>query len=277
MNMRTDLIDYYAARATCEKHLYILTADLGYGLFRDKWSDHPYVTLLNVGIAEQNMLGVAAGLALRGARVLCYSMASFITLRAAEQLCIDICADKRDVILMGAASGITNDVEGFTHHATGDIAILSTFPHIKILSPYDQHGLLDALADLGENHGPVYVRFGPEIQSENHVQRSKGGLGLPCILRSGNQVLLLAHGSMVQCASQVADLLEKYQVSCSVASCAWLEPFDYGYVMDLVQRHALSVVIEEHSEIGGLASRVAMCVARSPNCKMFLPFCIPSQ
>ena len=89
--MRIDLIDYYAAKATRERPLYILTADLGYGLFRDKWSECPHVTLLNVGIAEQNMLGVAAGIALRGARVLCYSMASFITLRAAEQLSIDIC------------------------------------------------------------------------------------------------------------------------------------------------------------------------------------------
>ena len=147
--MRTELIDFCAARATREQPLYILTADLGHGLFCDKWSDRPNVSLINVGVAEQNMLGVAAGLALRGARVLCYSMASFMTLRAAEQLSIDICADKRNVILMGAASGITNGVEGFTHYAIGDIAILSTFPHIKILSPCDKHELLEAVAGAG--------------------------------------------------------------------------------------------------------------------------------
>jgi len=271
--MRAELIKYYAERARSDHPLFILTADLGFGLFVRDWGKYANVVCVNTGVAEQNMVGVAAGIALSGARVICYSMASFLVLRAAEQLKIDICMDNRDVILLGAASGLTCGLEGITHHALEDIAVLRAFPNLRILSPCDHHELLHALRLLGEYHGPVYVRLGREGGESMRRGTPRTGIGGVEVLRSGEDVLILSHGSMVSLAVESASLLERGGLSCTVGSCPWLKPLRRREVAALAQRHRLTVTIEEHSEHGGLSSYVAACLLCLSVHRTMLQFC----
>lgn len=272
--MRDQLLEFYVQRASNSSPLVVLTADLGYSLFTREWEKFANVTCINVGIAEQNMIGLAAGMALCNRRVLCYSMASFLCLRAAEQIKVDLCLDNQDVVLIGAASGLTCGLEGPTHHAVEDIAILAGFPNIKILCPSNSKELLSALEILGDQHGPLYVRIGMDDAMDSQAPRIHAKIGAPLVLKRGTDVCIFSHGSMVMCASEVARLLEHVGISCTVVSCPWLKPFDGQEVSAIAAPHQLVVTIEEHSIHGGLTSLVAVCLATGFAAKPLLPFCV---
>lgn len=271
--MRKDLLEYYCSLASENENLFILTSDLGYGIFSNFRHNNIYVRCINVGIAESNMISIAAGLSLSGSRVICYSMASFSVLRALEQIKIDLCCNNADVIIVGAGSGLTCGLEGVTHHMIEDIAVLKAFPNITIVCPCDRQEAIAVAKSLSNHHGPVYFRIGQERQETVHRYEPITSMGRGLVVRKGKDVAIFSHGDMVYCSQQVAVMLESSGIYATVISCPWIKPFDITGLKKIIDSHSSICVIEEHEEHGGLSSDIAMYICKRKLVKHFITFC----
>ncbi|MGE9549833.1 transketolase family protein [Erwinia amylovora] len=215
----------------------------------------------NAGIAEQNMVGVAAGLAAGGCIPFVTSFANFLTFRAAEQVRLNLGYMQQNVKLVGLASGLATGMFGATHHGIEDLAALRAVSNITILSPADCTATVK-MTEAALNHcGPVYLRLtgnmrAPIVYKEDFVLN----IGRANILREGEAVGIVATGSMVHVALQAAGLLAEKGISARVVDMHTIKPLDYA-VLDEMLDIPLLVTVEEHSETGGLGSAVAEYLA----------------
>jgi transketolase len=244
-----------AARA--DERVLLLTGDHGYSLF-DEFRRVCPGQYLNAGVAEQNMVGVAAGLAKGGFRPVVYGLSAFVPVRVLEQIKIDVCYEQLPVLFIGDGAGVVYSTLGTSHQSTEDVAALRAVPHLSILSPAD--GLeMTACMDLAlRAEGPVYLRMGKADLGVVHKTPPRVAWGQMCPVRPGNGGLCwIATGSMVCTALAAA---ERWPGS-AVWSAPCPKPLDAGPVADLCRRHTALVVLEEHSVYGGLGSAVAEIAA----------------
>ena len=222
--------------------------------FRAEFPDR----FINVGVAEQSMIGLCAGLALRGCRPFAYTIATFSIYRPFEQVRDDICYQNLPVTIVGIGAGIAYSTLGGTHHAQEDVAIMSALPNMTVLAPCDPTETAAATRAAVERNGPVYLRLGksgePDLTSQAIDPFVFGKIRR---LRPGRDVCILSYGPITKMAFDAADAIERESgATVAVTSVHTLKPLDREGIARVLQQFATVVVLEEHSPRGGLGGQV---------------------
>lgn len=258
--MRNAFFNAVFELARRDERIVLITGDLGYRIVEGFMAERPK-QFLNAGIAEQNMMSMATGMALEGRIVFAYSIANFPTLRCLEQVRNDICYHGARVTIFCSGGGFTYGSMGVTHHVTEDLAVTRAMPGLTVMAPGDpvEAGLIPAA--LVAHDGPAYVRLGKA--GEPHVHQAPVALriGQAIRLRDGDDVALISTGSMLQAATAASDRLAADGIGARVLSMHTLKPLDVPAVAAAVRETAAVITIEEHSVIGGLGSAVAEYIA----------------
>jgi transketolase len=243
--------------AQSDPNILLLTGDHGYSLF-DEFRRVCLPQYLNAGVAEQNMVGVAAGLAKAGFKPIVYGLSAFVPIRVLEQIKIDICYENLPVIFIGDGAGIVYSTLGTSHQSAEDVAALRALPNMKILSPADSFEMTACMVMALSCNSPVYVRMGKADLAAVHTSAPDLGWGEPYCLREGlGPLAWLATGSMVSTALRVS---ESWPDS-PVWSLPCIKPLHAEPIADICRRHKAIITLEEHSVLGGLGSAVAEIAA----------------
>jgi transketolase len=210
----------------------------------------------NVGVAEQNMIGIAAGLSLTGKKVFVYSIAPFSTSRCFEQIKVNVAYHNLDVVIVGVGGGFSYSKSGSTHHSFEDIGIIRTLPNIKILCPGDPFEVRASMSYILEQKGPVYLRLGKSNDPNIHSKSLKISSLVPIFEGEGGAILTT--GNMLGLGVQIReDLKEKYNICFSLYSCPLIKPFDEENIRQIASKNKFLFSIEEHVREGGLTSTVS--------------------
>jgi transketolase len=258
--------------------LVVVTADLADATrvteFRKRFPRKFY----NVGIAEQNMVGIASGLALAGKTVFATTFAAFAAMRCCEQLRTDMGYQKANVKLIGADGGVVMGTLGNTHYAVEDISIVRAMPNIVVMSPADGLEIVKATLAVAEYKGPVYFRL-TGARDNPVVYRDDYGfeIGKAVTLREGKDVALFATGAMVANAVSAAKGLGSRGISARVVDFHTIKPLDADVIRKAVKETGLIVTVEEHSILGGLGAAVAEIMAEEGNAPRLVRIGLPDS
>jgi transketolase len=213
--------------------------------------------IVEVGIAEQNLVGVAAGLAAAGKKVFAVSPACFLTARSLEQIKNDICYSDRPVKAVGISAGVSYGALGSTHHSLHDYAVLRAIHNITIVAPADNFETREAVRAAARSTSPVYLRFGKKRMP--HLPQVKPGfeLGRASLIREGTDLSFLACGETVAPAYEAAELLGREGIQCRVLSLHTIKPLDVAAVRKAATETGGVITVEEHSVNGGLGEACA--------------------
>lgn len=256
--MRDAFVAALLAAAERDSRVWLLTGDLGYGVlepFAKRFPDR----FLNVGIAEQNMAGVAAGLAMAGKMPFIYSIANFPTLRCLEQIRNDIVYHQLPVRVVAVGGGLAYGSLGYSHHAVEDLAILRALPGMVVTAPGDPLECEALVEALCADARPAYLRLGKANETTVHVRRPQVELGRAIWLREGSHVALASTGGTLPLAVRAADQLALGGVDASVISFPTVSPLEGEAVTAALQHTGGLVVIEEHGP-GGLHGAISELV-----------------
>lgn len=272
--MRASFFDMLVDLSKDRDDLFVLTADLGFKLFdtfKSQCSDRFY----DVGVAEANMIGIAAGLSLTGRNVFCYSIIPFLVMRAYEQIRIDIAYHNLNVKLVGVGGGFTYGMEGITHFGLEDLALMRSLQNMSIVVPADLWEARKLARIACDYPGPLYIRLGRTGEPQIHEAEPAFEIGKPMILRDGKQIALICLGNMVHIGLQVADLLQSRGLSATLVNMHTLKPVDAGFIRQLAGAHEWVFTLEEHNVHGGIGSLVAEVLIESSYRGSFKRFGIP--
>ncbi len=239
-----------------DERVVMLMADIGNRLFDTFKAKYP-TRFYNCGVAEANMIGMAAGLASAGFRPYCYTITPFATTRCLEQIRVDLCYHEMPVVVTGTGSGLSYASLGVTHHSCEDIAMLRCLPHMKVLAPADSFEVRACLRATLSEKGPVYMRIGKKGEPTVHTDVPALAIGKALVLRPGEKVALLNTGNMLPTVLEVAAALKEKGIAAEVATFPTVKPLDEAYLRDVFARFPLVATIEEHSLIGGFGAAVA--------------------
>jgi len=225
--------------------------------------------LIEVGIAEQNLVGVAAGLASTGKTVYAVSPASFLTARALEQIKNDVCYSDQPVKLIGISAGVSYGALGSTHHAIHDIAVLRAINNITVIVPADNLETTEAVKAAAQMSHPVYIRFGKRPMPHLHPSNTPFEIGKALQIRDGRDIAFIATGETVYPALKAAEEMEQSGYSGRVISMHTIKPLDTEAVMRAAEGCRAMVTVEEHRTAGGLGEA---CAAILMEANMQVPF-----
>jgi transketolase len=254
--MRNAFADEITALGQADPRIVLLSGDIGNRLF-DRFKDVAPGRFFNCGVAEANMMGVAAGLGLNKLRPVVYTIAPFTTIRCLEQIKIDVCYHGSPVIFVGTGAGLSYAQLGPTHHSLEDVAILRALPGLTIFCPCDSHELRAGLRAALQGMRPVYIRIGKKGEPTLHTEIPTLELGKALTLRQGDDLCFIGTGPITGVALAAAEELAKQGVSARVESFHTVKPLDEERLLDLSSRFGLLAVVEEHSRIGGLYSAIS--------------------
>ncbi len=248
-----------------DERIVALTADLAKstntGIFGNKFPDR----MFNVGIAEQNLFGMAAGMAKVGFIPFASSFATFVSMRACEQIRTDICYQNLNVKIIATHGGLSFGTAGSTHHCIEDFAIMRSMPNMTVVIPCDAYECSRAIKDCVKVNGPFYLRVGRGMEPLLHTGEDnfEFEIGKAMKLKDGNDVTIIAVGVPVRDALIAALELEKQGVSAQVINMHTLKPIDEKAILDAAVKTRRIVTVEEASIIGGLGDAVASVLAQS--------------
>ena len=238
-------------------NLVVLDADISSSLKTGLFAKTFPQRHINFGVAEQNMLMSAAGLATTGLIPLACTYATFASMRACEQIRSMICYPKLNVKIIATHGGLEVGWDGPTHQATEDIAMMRAIPNMTVLVPADATSVKPLLEQAIELEGPVYFRMGRNPVPVVYKPSQVFNLGKAILLQEGNDVLLTASGIMLSTALQAADQLAKDGISCAVLDVHTIKPLDKPTLLKAAEQVGLVVTLEDHNIIGGLGGAVA--------------------
>lgn len=274
--MRNAFADELTKLGSENPRLVMLSGDIGNRLFDKFRAAHPD-RFLNCGVAEANMMGVAAGMAMSGLRPVAYTITPFITTRCLEQIRTDVCYHEAPVIIVAVGAGLAYAGLGPTHHACEDISFLRSIPNMVVICPGDPWEVRGAMrAALGQER-PVYIRMGKKGEPAVHAEVPKHfAIGRALRLEEGDDVCLLSTGNMLPEAIDAARRLKAHGISACVVSFHTVKPLDGECLSEAFARFKLVATIEEHSLIGGFGSAVGEWLAdRRVKPQLFLRFGTP--
>ena len=244
-----------------DERVYLLTGDHGYALFDSlrKTSPDRYI---NAGVAEQNMVGVAAGMAKAGLIPIVYGLASFIPIRVLEQIKLDICFENLHVILIGDGAGVVYSKLGVSHQCSEDISAIRAIPNIRIFSPSDKYEMKLCMENALAYDGPTYIRVGKSDMGEVHSSSDfSSAPGIHEVIKAQNgQPVIMATGSMVKVAQ---NLIKKEFPGFGLCSVTQIKPFHESDFLKFTHHSNLIISLEEHSVYGGLGSTICETVTGS--------------
>jgi transketolase len=251
--MRTAFINQLIEEAKINKKIFLLVGDLGFSVIE------PYAELfpdryLNIGIAEQNMAGVAAGLAMEGYCVFLYSIGNFPTLRCMEQIRYDICYHNLNVKIIAIGGGYAYGSLGASHHATEEIGMLRTIPNMVVCAPGDPVEAKAITTFASNYNGPCYIRIGKAGEPIVHKHSIDGiTIGHILKLKSDGNIALFSTGAMLK---YVVDFVEQNNVDASVYSFPFIKPINKQILVEIIKLHKKIITIEEHQAQGGFGSAI---------------------
>jgi transketolase len=260
-----------------DERVHLVVGDLGFGVVEEFARRFPK-RFLNAGVAEQNMTGIAAGMALSGKIVFTYSIANFPILRCLEQVRNDVCYHNANVKIVAVGGGLAYGALGATHHATEDLAILRSLPRMVVVAPGDPVETEAATRAVTAHAGPCYLRLGRAGETRIHRIQIDFHLGKAIEIRQGSDLTLISTGGMLETAMQVADLLQHAGVQARILSMHTVRPLDIAALESAVRQTGGIFTLEEHSVVGGLGGAVAEFLAET--CEMpviFKRFGLPSE
>jgi len=239
------------------KDIVVLTGDLTdstrVNLFAEKFPDR----FFEIGVAEQNMMGVAAGMALIGKVPFVSSYAVFNPGRNWDQLRVSVCYSQANVKIIGAHAGLSVGPDGATHQALEDIAITRCLPNLIVIVPCDVHETQKAIIAAAKITGPVYIRIAREATPVFTPENSPFKIGKADVLRKGHHITLVGCGPLLYEALQAANSLSKEGIEVEVINCHTIKPIDKKTLIDSAKKTEAVITIEEHQVHGGLGSAVA--------------------
>lgn len=240
-----------------DDRIFLLVGDVGFGVvepFVARFGDR----YLNVGVAEQNLAGVAAGLALSGMVPFTYSIGNFPTIRCLEQIRNDICYNGANVKIVSVGAGFAYGSLGATHHATEDLAIMRALPEMVVVAPADPAETVAATRAAAAHVGPVYMRIGRAGDPAVHPEPpATFEFGRALTVREGGDAVIIATGGIVHTALAAAQRLEADGVTVRIVSMHTVKPLDQEAIRRAVDDVGVIITLEEHSIIGGLGGAVA--------------------
>lgn len=261
--MRFSAIETIYNAALKDPKIVFITGDLGHMNTEEFQQNFPG-RYFNAGMAEQNIIGMAAGMALLGMKVFVYSIVPFITLRCIEQIKVDVCEQNLDVTVIGVGGGLAYGSAGATHYSIEEVGMLRTLPHIKVVVPATPSETKILTQQLIEQGGPAYLRIGTGKEVDRPVDYPLT-LGKASVIRSGKDVSLISSGTIIDEALRVADLLKARGVEVEVINMHTVKPIDAEIVIDRARTKKGVFTLEEHSVIGGLGGAVAEVLATVKN------------
>ena len=219
--------------------------------------------IIEVGIAEQNLVGVCSGLAAGGKIVFGVSPASFLTARSLEQIKNDVAYSDQPVTLVGISAGISYGQLGSTHHSLHDYAVLRTINNLTIVSPADNFEASQVIKKAVSFNKPLYIRYGKKPMVNLHKKGSKFEIGKASIICEGNDITIIATGETVQRAFLASRILNEEGIKAEVISMHTIKPFDEEALLRSIKKTNCLVSVEEHSIYGGLGECCASLIAQS--------------
>jgi transketolase len=258
--MRKAFFDTLVELAEKDERVYLLVADIGFGLV-DKFAQKFPNRFVNIGVAEQNMIGIATGLALSDKIVFVYSIANFPTFRCLEQIRNDVCYHNVPVCIVAGGTGLNYGALGSSHHATEDIAIMRALPNMTVIAPGDATETALATKAIHSHPNPYYLRLGYTQEAEIKDHWHKFDIGKAITMASGGDVCLITTGSMLWDTMKASKQLESIGINSLVLSMPTIKPLDVEAIEMSLKITDAIITIEEHSIIGGLGSAVAEVIA----------------
>jgi transketolase len=259
--MRNAFADEVTQLAQVDSRVVLLSGDIGNRLF-DRLRAAKPEQFLNCGIAEQNMMGVAAGMALSGLRPIVYTITPFTTVRCLEQIKIDVGYHNSPVVIVGTGSGLSYASLGPTHHSLEDFAIFRAIPNLQILAPWDAKSLRACLRMAIESSNPTYIRIGKKGEADLSGDRPVPAIGNGLCLQSGSQVCILATGTVSGEAALAVKTLAQQGISAELVLIHTIKPFSESVIAGLLNRFDALVTVEEHAKVGGFGESILSLIAR---------------
>lgn len=254
--MRDAFVQRLEELAAADPRIMLVTGDLGFGVLTGFAERRPR-QFLNAGVAEQNMTGLATGLAMDGRIVFTYSIANFSTLRCLEQIRNDACYHDADVKVVSIGGGFSYGALGISHHATEDLAILRALPSITVVAPGDDWEAREATTAIVNAPGTCYLRLDRSSPGDTSRPGERFELGKARTVRDGSDLTLVATGGILGVTLQAAERLAADGIECRVLSVHTLKPFDHAAIRAASTETGGIVTVEEHTVDGGLGGLVA--------------------
>mgnify|MGYP001163627200 CR=1 FL=1 len=265
--MRAAFANEIESLSAINERIVLLSGDIGnrmFDTFKEKFPDRFY----NCGVAEANMTGVAAGLALCGLRPVTYTITAFNTIRCLEQIRLDVCYQNVPVVMVGVGGGLSYASLNATHHALEDIACLRVFPNMTVICPGDAWEVRAALRAAFEIEGPVYIRMAKKNEPLVHQGIPDFTIGKGLVIKGGTDICFLNSGSLLPSALEAAETLEqKEKISIQVVSMHTVKPLDEALLKDIFSNFSHVFTFEEHSMNGGFGGSIAEWLSDQENPK----------
>lgn len=256
-----------------DEQLILLVGDIGFNVFDDFIETFPK-KFLNAGVAESNMIGTAAGMAMNTMKPIVYTIIPFLLMRTFEQIRNDICMHNLQVTLVGVGGGLSYDTLGPTHHAIEDIAIMRSLPNMQVLTPSDPDEV-EWLFPLAFSHkGPTYLRLGKggERNLLQDEQKASRKFGSPHEIIKGEKITIVSCGPILNEVLSVREILKKNDINPSIINIHSIKPFKKNEFLEKIKGKDIIISIEEHSIIGGLGDVVSDALSGMQNSPIQIKF-----
>ena len=234
----------------------LLSGDIGNRMF-DRYKEVAPTRFLNCGIAEANMMSMAAGMGICGLRPVVYTIAPFTTVRCLEQIRVGVGYHKSPVTIVGTGSGLSYAELGATHHSLEDVAIMSAIPGMQVCTPCDSIELEHQLRQAIEEGYPTYIRIGKKGEPDIVGKKGESRIGRANVIREGRKIMIICAGPIISEAIDAAKYMGRYDKDPGITSIGSIEPLDHKYLYDLIKRgYKQWITLEEHYLSGGLGTKV---------------------
>ena len=252
--MRDSFAQEIKQQAEQNKNVVLLSGDIGNRMF-DEYKKVAPNRFINCGIAEANMMSMAAGMALCGLRPVIYTITPFTTTRCLEQIRIGVAYHQAPVVIVGTGSGLSYSELGPTHHSLEDIGIIKCIPNINILTPSDKQELVVQLREALKSNVPSYMRIGKKGEPLLYKDANNLGIGKANLLAEGNNILVIGIGPIISEALEAREILQTKGINIGVATMGSIRPLDKNFLNEIIkQGYKKWITLEEHGINGGLGS-----------------------
>ncbi len=260
--MRNTFVKTLFEIAKKDKNVILITGDLGYNVFEEYKKELPN-QYINIGVCEQNMIGVSAGLAHEGKKVFAYSIVPFATLRCLEQIRNDVAYHNLPVVIVGVGGGYSYGMLGATHHAIEDYGILKTIPNMTIVCPGDPIEVESAVCEFYRIKGCGYLRLARSGEPDIHKRPISFSFGTPIIVTSGKDISIISTGGVLELALEAVNELKNLGIEAELISVHTIKPLQWDIILNSIKKTGNVITIEEHNIIGGFGQDVATMMYRN--------------
>lgn len=246
------------------RDLLVLTSDSRGSASMVNFGEELPEQIVEVGIAEQNIVGIASGLAHSGKKPFVASPACFLSMRSIEQIKVDIAYSQTNVKLIGISGGVSYGALGMSHHSVQDLAVTRAIPGLDVMMPADRHEAKKMIEALVDYERPVYVRIGRNPVEDSYLSEDyEFEIGKAVTMNEGNDITIIAAGETVRVALDTADVLMSEGISCRVINMHTIKPLDEKAIIKAAKETGRIITIEEHSVFGGLGSAVSEVISQN--------------